>query len=466
MIETLSSILYFIVVIAILVVVHEWGHYIAARLCKTRCDIFAVGMGRRIFGWNRKTGFTFGPLAGDFAFDGQTDWRVCLLPIGGYVKIVGMIDESFDSNYVASKPKPWEFRSKNALQKAFILSNGVLMNLLLAIAIFSYISYDYGKLISKTTSVSYVHPNSPASLANIQSGDELISVNGEEMSDWESLMMSLSIDNIGQEIVVELIRDGRVITANLNSDEIISLMSEGSAQKSLSQIIGIDPAPMRTVLTEVLTLKPAGRIGLRSGDTIISIDGEMVHSPNQFRNIIRSKTATSFLLSWKRGDRVMNSFISPDPDSTIGVMPSAAYLGVTEHTNFTLSESLSNGYSQSLAIIGLIYNYIREIIVGEMTASQAFGGPITIAKQSAQSANRGIKSFLTFVASLSISLALINIFPLPALDGGHLLIVLIESVRRKELAIKTKLLIQNIGAGFIFLLMIIIIFFDGVKYFG
>ena len=466
MIEILSSLLYFIIVIIILVVVHEWGHFVAARLCKTRCDVFSVGMGKRLFGWNKKMGFTFGSLPDDYVFDGQTDWRFCLLPIGGYVKIVGMIDESFDSDFVQTKPQPWEFRSKNALQKAFILSNGVIMNFLLAIAIFSYISYDYGKYLTNTTSISYVHPSSPADVANFKSGDEIISVNGSEIGDWESLLMSLSVDNIGEEINIKLRRNENIIDTKIDSDEIISQMSDTSPARSLSQIIGIDPSPMKTVLAEVLTLKPAGKIGLKTNDTIVSIDGLEINSPNQFRNVIRSKTGSSFLLSWKRNDRIMNAFITPDSDSTIGVMPSAAYLGKLEHAKFSFSESISSGYAQSLGIIGLIYKSVREIVIGEMKASQAFGGPITIAKQSSQSAKRGAKSFLTFLASLSISLALINIFPLPALDGGHLLIVLVEAIRRKELAIKTKLLIQNIGAGFILLLMIMIIFFDGIKYFG
>ncbi len=141
--ELFNSVLYFVIVIAILVIFHEFGHFLAARLSKIRVDIFSIGMGPRLFGFNKVLGFTFGSLPKNFDLNGFCDYRVCLFPIGGYVKIAGMIDESMDKSFVNSPPQDYEFRSKGTLTKLFVISAGVLMNVLLAILIFYFDFFIY-----------------------------------------------------------------------------------------------------------------------------------------------------------------------------------------------------------------------------------------------------------------------------------------------------------------------------------
>ena len=132
----MEYVIYFAITIGILVFIHEFGHFAAAKLCKMRADVFAIGFGKRLFGWNKKNGFSFGELPKDFDGEGHTDYRLSLLPLGGYVKIAGMVDESFDTKFANEEPKPWEFRAKPTYQKLFVITAGVLMNLLLAIVIF------------------------------------------------------------------------------------------------------------------------------------------------------------------------------------------------------------------------------------------------------------------------------------------------------------------------------------------
>lgn len=120
--EFFNSVFYFIITIAILVFVHEFGHFIAAKLSGMRVDAFAIGFGQRLFGFNKKTGFTFGSLPKDINLEGNTDYRVCILPLGGYVKVAGMIDESLDKDFLQHEPQPWEFRSKSTGKKLFVLS--------------------------------------------------------------------------------------------------------------------------------------------------------------------------------------------------------------------------------------------------------------------------------------------------------------------------------------------------------
>ena len=150
----------FIIVIGVLVFVHELGHFLAAKWTGMRADVFAIGMGPRVFGWNRKLGFTFGKVPADLDLHGGTDYRLCALPIGGYVKILGMVDESMDTDFAGLPPQPYEFRSKKNWQKAFVLSAGVIMNFILAILVFWLLPLFYGHEEMATTRVAWVDPSS------------------------------------------------------------------------------------------------------------------------------------------------------------------------------------------------------------------------------------------------------------------------------------------------------------------
>ena len=167
-------VIYFAITIGILVFVHEFGHFAAAKLCGMRADIFAIGFGKRLFGWNKLTGFTFGELPKDFDGQGNTDYRLSLLPLGGYVKIAGMVDESFDTKFANEIPQPYEFRARPVWQKVIVISAGVAMNLLLAWAIFWGANFFQGKQITKTTSIAYVEPNSAADSSGFKSSDQII----------------------------------------------------------------------------------------------------------------------------------------------------------------------------------------------------------------------------------------------------------------------------------------------------
>ena len=137
----LETVLAFIILIGVLVFIHELGHFLAARWTGMRAEVFAVGMGPRILGYNKHTGFTFGKLDEGIDLGDHTDYRISAFPIGGYVKIAGMVDESMDTKFAQEPPKPWEFRSKNTLQKAFVISAGVIMNFLLAVIVLAGLNF-------------------------------------------------------------------------------------------------------------------------------------------------------------------------------------------------------------------------------------------------------------------------------------------------------------------------------------
>ena len=168
--EILSTIFYFLIVIGVLVFVHEFGHFFAARMTGMRAEVFAFGMGYRLFGFNRITGFSFGKLDEKTDLGNHTDYRICAFPIGGYVKIPGMIDESMDKGFVNAAPQPWEYRAKPVWKRMIVITAGVMMNVLLAFLIFYFLSILKGKSLMDTTTIGYVSKGSTASRFRIAKG--------------------------------------------------------------------------------------------------------------------------------------------------------------------------------------------------------------------------------------------------------------------------------------------------------
>ncbi|MGE5804396.1 MAG: M50 family metallopeptidase, partial [Ignavibacteria bacterium] len=196
----MDYVIYFAITIGILVFVHEFGHFAAAKLSGMRADVFAIGFGKRLFGWNKITGFTFGELPKDFNGEGNTDYRLSLLPLGGYVKIAGMVDESFDTEFANKEPEPWEFRSKPVHKKIFVITAGVLMNLLLALIIFWGANFFQGKQVIETTAIGYVEPNSTADSLGFKTGDKILSVNNKKVDNWNEFESEFLINSMGKDV--------------------------------------------------------------------------------------------------------------------------------------------------------------------------------------------------------------------------------------------------------------------------
>lgn len=462
--DIIFSIFGFIVAIAVLVLVHEWGHYIAAKLTGMRADIFALGMGRRLLGWNKKTGFSFGPLPYDHQYDGVTDWRICLFPIGGYVKIPGMIDESFDQEFKDKKPEPYEFRSKNTLQKVFVLSNGVIMNLILAIFIFSATSFFYGRESSDTTKIGYVKPNSIASNIGFMEGDSVVSINKQKVESFEDMMFDLSLKNMDGDINIEIIRNGNSKTLKASGSIIIKELSE-NAEKKLppNMILGLDVAYQRIYVGSVLSATPAEKIGLSPGDTILTLNGESLNSYQELTSIIKGSKNSPVDITWKNGNDTLTSSFIPE-NGMVGISPRAYYFGGIKTESYGFLESIEIGINRFFDFFGIIINSFSQITKGNIELKNAVAGPAKIFKQAGESASQGVESFIFLIAQLSISLALINILPIPALDGGHLLITIIEGIKGSELPTKTKIMIQNLGVLFLLILFILIFYLDIVNW--
>ena len=190
----LSTIFYFIITIGILVLVHEMGHFLAAKFFGMRVDTFSLGFPPRAFG--KKIG--------------ETDYCISWIPIGGYVKIAGMIDESFDTEFLNKEPQPWEFRSKPIWQRMIVISAGVIMNLLLAIFIFWGIIFHQGKMIRPVTEIGYVAPNSPAAKSGLHIGDKIVSINNHPVKQWDEIESMLYIESVTHDLTIQVHRSDTV----------------------------------------------------------------------------------------------------------------------------------------------------------------------------------------------------------------------------------------------------------------
>lgn len=447
----MDYIIYFVITIGILVFIHEFGHFAAAKLSGMRADVFAIGFGKRLFGWNRKTGFTFGELPKDFDGEGHTDYRLSLLPLGGYVKIAGMIDESMDTDFVEKEPQPYEFRAKPVWAKIFVITAGVLMNLLLAWIIFWGANFFQGKPITPTTTIAFVEDGSPAQLSGFVAGDKILSINGKQVNNWEELRAQIFINTLGENLNVTLERNGAI--KNLSIERKLIPDDESKSLYLLPQ--GIKPG-----IGDVLKDSPAEKSGLKPGDIMLSLNGIPLYSPKQTTELISANTGREIQLVVKRKDEELNISVTPGDDSKIGVAIGPVFLGKTKMQTYGAFASIYYGWKDIEKMTALTFQMVGKVFSGNIEVGKAFGGPIKIAQIAAKSADSGISSFLFFLALLSLSLAILNIMPFPVLDGGHLVMIIIEAIIRREIPVKIKVALQNTGFVILLLLMAFIIYND------
>jgi regulator of sigma E protease len=447
--EFLSSLFYFVITIGVLVFIHEFGHFAAARLFGIRAEVFALGMGYRLFGYNRVNGFTLGKLDPKIELSDHTDYRVSAFPIGGYVKIAGMIDESMDTEFLNKEPQSWEFRSKPIWQRMIVLSAGVIMNIVLAIGIFWGVIYSRGKIVHPVTEIGYVGSKSLAQKVGLKLGDKVVSVNERPIRFWEDIENTIYTENFGNDLTITVERAGTVLAVPIKS----SLVPENPDS------LGILPAGLVPLIGSVEKGKPAEGIGLLPGDTILSVNGTTV-SYSTLPEIVKQNASKEILLRWKRGDELLESKVIPTVEGRIGVSLQPAYQGRVDTVRYSLLAAFPAGIRDVFRMSKLFLGSLWQIVTGKVSFSKNIGGPVKIAQLANQAAEGGGTSFLTFMALLSISLALLNILPFPALDGGHLLFVTYEGIFRREIPSKVKIALQQTGFFLLLAFMAVVLYND------
>ncbi|HET6511250.1 MAG TPA: RIP metalloprotease RseP, partial [Candidatus Kapabacteria bacterium] len=341
----LSSILYFIIVIFVLVTVHEFGHFIAGRIFGMHVPIFSVGMGRRLFGFNKITGFTFGPMKEeDEAKLGKfTDYRLSIAPIGGYAKIDGMIDET-QTQALPAEPQPWEFRAKPWWQKSIVITAGVIMNLITAWLIFSMIKFGAGREIIDTTTVGYVGQKSISAAAGVLPGDKIVAIDGKAVHNWDDITERVYMDKIARDFTITFDRSGQQFNVAYSKDKMGNLVND---PMNPQQQFGLTPVGFGYAgISKVQGGEPASTAGLLAGDTIIKIGG--VETPNQAAVVdqIKANPGKPVEFVVRRGSTDSAIMVTPTAEGTIGIMHDSRYLGKISKLEYGFVESFGLGWTE------------------------------------------------------------------------------------------------------------------------
>jgi regulator of sigma E protease len=400
----------FFLSLSILIVLHEMGHYILARIFKTRVEKFYLFFDIKFALFKKKIG--------------ETEYGIGWLPLGGYVKISGMIDESMDKEQMSRPPEPHEFRSKKAWQRLLIMLGGVMVNFLLAIVIYIMVSYTWGEKYVPNQNLQYgVMVDSLAMEIGFRNGDKVLKLDDTEVERWENIPGDIWLNEV-QEVTVE--RDGEIVKLNVD-EEFLPVLSKSS-------IMIIPRIPF--VVSEVALDQPAHKSGLKPGDHIIGLNGEEIRFWDQFKTGMTGRVNEQISVKAKRGDQVVDLTMTSNEQGLIGVVPrmdTAFLYNIYEavEVNYSFFEAIPAGLAKGSETTKKYLKSLQKLFQPKKyKAHESLGGFITIGSIFPSTWNW--QSFWNLTAFLSIMLAIMNILPIPALDGGHVTFLLYEIISGRK----------------------------------
>ena len=427
----IGRIVAFLIVLGIIVLVHEFGHYLSARLTRTRVEVFSFGFGKRIFG--RKVG--------------ATDFRVSLIPLGGYVRLAG--EEDMDPG----SARPDEFLSKNRGQRFLIMVMGAVMNMVLAVMLITIthlagIETDAYKLDPPV--IGWVEPGSPAEKAGILPGDRIERIGAHDTATWKDLELAIGT-NPRESLKVEFqrgqeLRSTRIVIASISELEL-----------GYAGLYWNLPVIVQTLAPKY----PAAQAGLREGDRIVAVNGEPVPNYFAFRALLRKSAGRPLPLHIRRGGEELDRTVVPVTEDGVGVIGFTVAIQ-SRKVRYGLWESFTGSLRESRRLMFLTVTSLHKMVRGRISAKQ-LSGPIEIAKFSQAAMQSGTSSFLMLLAFISLQLGFINLLPVPGLDGGHLLILGVETVIRRDLPARLKNALIYAGLMLLILLMVFVVGNDIAK---
>ncbi|MEN2993592.1 MAG: RIP metalloprotease RseP [Bacteroidia bacterium] len=414
----------FLLALSLLILVHELGHFLPARLFGMRVEKFYL-----FFDW---------PFALFRWRSGKTEYGIGVLPLGGYVKIAGMAEEGGSSGPTA----PDEFRSKPLLQRMLVVAGGPLMNILYAILVLFGLFYFEG--IHRVAIYRWEYGLEAQPILNIQTGDRLLAINGslaylDRVASPEWLLVETPS--------LTLVRGGDTLKQYVSPalrDSLLYLYGRGQEVFLLRLPARIDPVQHG----------PGWRAGLRKGDEILSVNHQRIHSFQELRQALQKVVADSVVLGVRRNSKELFLTARLDSQRRLQVLPQVEL--PIERRQLSLDEAFVESLRNAYRITGNNLRALYYLITGKMRLSENLSGPIGIARAAGQTyTTGGWRGFLAFTAGLSLILAVMNLLPVPLLDGGHLVFLSLEAVLRREPSYQLRLVAQYIGLALILTLMIV-----------
>lgn len=421
------------VVLGVMVLVHEWGHFVVAKAFGVRVEVFSIGFGPRLFGRKR----------------GDTDYRVSALPLGGYVKMAG------DNPLEERAGAPDEFLSKPRWQRALVAIAGPAMNVITAVVLIAAI-YIYGSrqpaYLDRPMVLAGVIQDSAAAKAGLQAGDRVVQVGDARNPTWDRARLELMTTLPGHTLPVVVDRSGKQRSLNV------------TVGPYMEDVFGY-PAD-KVIVDSVSPGMPAERGGLRSGDQILAVDGKSVPNAAELPPVVEDSQGEVLDILVERGDRELHFDIRPErvklPSGAthwqIGVMPT----GEMTERHMSVGPAIEESVVLNALLGRQICYVVADLFTGRMSLKQ-LEGPLGIARESGRAAREGVAELLSLMAVIGMNLAILNLLPIPPLDGGHMLFLLIEGTMRRDMSVRVKERFVTVSMVFLLLVFAIVMYNDVLR---
>ncbi len=450
LIETIHTVAAFVVAIALLISVHEFGHFIMARKLGIKVEKFSVGFGPALFSWHSR--------------DGEVLYVIAAVPLGGYVKMLGEDpDEQGEETRQAlsEEDKARAFDVQPIWKRACVAVAGPSFNFLFAIAAYMLAGW-LGQSVLPPV-VGRVAPASLAEQAGFVTHDKIIALNGHAIHSWQQMEDRLK-DAVGKPLAVQVERGGDIHVLHLgmpvpDKDPLLLNVAAG--------VLGIDPG-MHVLVAEVMADEPAAKAGLKPGDEVLQVNHEAVTNIGGFIRQVQTYAGQSITLHIKRGRKILRLAITPESDKKgrgrIGARMMARPLYPLIIYRMGPIEGLKHGFTRAWEVTVLTVQVLGKMLTATISPRN-LGGPIAIAQIAGKAASLGFVAFISFLALISVNLGVLNLLPVPVLDGGHLLYLSIEKVRNAPLSPRMMERTQMVGMVLIAALMIFSFYNDIARWF-
>ena len=418
----------FIFALGVIIFFHELGHLLAAKAFNVRVLTFSLGFGKRLFGFKR----------------GETDYRVALFPLGGYVQLGG--EEPGDSS-----DDPREFVNKPRWQRIVVYLAGPAMNAVLSVVLIAVVfmmGIEVPAVGEVPPVVGFVVEDSPAAAAGLEPGDRIQIVDGKTVSHWDDVGFAL-LYSPGRAVELTLERDGRRLS--------LTVVPDVEPRYEIG-VAGVFPEQLPRIAS-LLEGSPAAAAGFMLGDEVLTVDGRSVSSDRDVREQIEARPEQEVTVEVMRGGLLETLTVTPRSEGGIGKI--GVIFGY--YQRYGPAEAFGASVEFNIFFVRQTFAALGKIVSGRLAAKSALSGPIEIGRLTGQAARTGFEFLLYIMGIISISIGILNLLPIPILDGGQITILLFESLRRRDLSIKVKQRIQNVGFALVVLLMVMVLYFDLVK---
>lgn len=424
-------------VLGVMILVHEWGHYIVAKLCGVRVEVFSVGFGKRLFGYKR----------------GDTDYRISALPFGGYVKMSG------ENPMEASTGDPAEFMSHPRWQRFLIALAGPAMNVVLAVSLLTGLflfHFPHEDSAETPAVIGYVSPNSPADKAGIHTGDRIARVDGVQDPKWE---------NMDDAMEKAMVTNGAVNVFVQRGDQFFTAAVAPERRSGEDKdYFGWSPK-QKNIISWIEPNMPAERSGLKLGDDIVSINGQPMSSMLEIQDTIQKNGTLPVHLLVSREGRSVSITATPQLVSTDKKKtPKLGFVAVSplHYDKLPLPKAFANSVKMNKRLSLLIVDMLQKLVERKVSIKQ-MDGPIGIGKAAGEAARSGLPDLVLLMAMISMNLAIFNLLPIPILDGGLIMLLVVEGLMRRDIDQRIKERIYQTAFFFLVLFAVVVIFNDVSK---